>query len=282
MPSAEFHAGFEVRRAIGQAVGRAAMVLGAIAVRVIFGGAALAAGNPFGDGRFNAFDGAAGGLMVAVGNHGTIFHSLDGESASRLPSHTKRDLLNVRVSSRDFAVAVGQGIVLLWDGIRWKPVVRESKAVTYSQAWISPVKALVLYGGKLHGEFRLCSWMPGAAVQAFCRRFDAPMRAACGDVDEIFIVLANGDVHRVNSALIGKNGSFDPVYHPPTPMNLTKAWFPNQACDSRYGFPRAFAGETNGRMMNFDGVAWRALDTTSRQRAMAPAGFSQPSEVLRR
>lgn len=228
-----------------------------LTVGLTLGVAAAAAGRPSGEDFFNASDGVSAGLMIAVGSHGVIFHLVAGAGGRQVRSRTRRDLFNVRVSSRKFAIAVGQGIVLRWDGIRWTPIVEEPVGVAYKRVWISQDRRLILYGTDMKGVNRVCPWIPGAEKQPFCRRFEAALRAVCGRGDEFVVVLANGELHRVNSAMIGKDGGFEPAFRPPSPLDLKAVWLPDPACDSRDGLPQAFALQADRSLAHFDGTAWR-------------------------
>ena len=115
-------------------------------VALVLIAARLPAGDQPGGAGFNAVDGIANEFMVAVGNHGTIVHFFEGEDARHMPSPTERDLLDVHVGSLDFAVSVGPGIVLLWDGVQWRPVIDDDELTPWSEVWASSDQQLVLYG----------------------------------------------------------------------------------------------------------------------------------------
>jgi hypothetical protein len=208
---------------------------------------------------FNAVDGVAHKLMVAVGDNGLIVHFPTGETPRRVPSGTDRDLLDVNVASNDFAVAVGQGIVLLWNGDTWAPVFTEEDVVPFAQAWAFPDQGLLLYGEGHAASFRLCPRKMGAERQPFCRRFPAPLLAACGD-DEITLLLANGEFYRVNNTLIGSDGSFEPAFRPQNSVELKSAWLPEIHCGSQTVLPEAFAVDSGGHLVHFEGEAWRQAD----------------------
>jgi hypothetical protein len=209
--------------------------------------------------EFNAVDGVSHELMVAVGDNGLIVHFPVGEPPRRVPSGTDRDLLDVHVASNDFAVAVGQGIVLLWNGDSWNPVVTEEDAVPFAQAWASPDHQFFMYGLVESGVYRLCPRLTGAPRQPFCRKFPAALLAACGEGELITLWLANGEIHRVNHALIRPDGKFDPLFEPPRPRQLREAWLPDQTCDPEVGLPEVFAVGENG-LVHFVDMAWRSLD----------------------
>ena len=147
------------------------------------------------------------------------------------------------------------------------PVEAEFKAVDgmahecpESWAWATPDQGLILYGGRTEHGYRVCPWLAEATRQPFCRTFDAPVRAACGHREQVLLLLANGDIHRVNNALIGSDGDFLPAYHPVSPVQLKAAWLPDEDCDPAGGLPEVFAIGSDGGFVHFDGKAWRPLD----------------------
>ncbi|MDX1461221.1 MAG: hypothetical protein R3348_09220 [Xanthomonadales bacterium] len=228
-----------------------------IVVCLMLIGPALCAGEPA-ERTFNAVDGVPHELMVAVGDHGLIVHFPAGEAPRQMPSGTDRDLLDVHVAASDFAVAVGPGIVLLWDGEAWAPVVTEEDVAPFAQAWASPNHQFFMYGLDESGAYRLCPRLKNVSRQPFCRKFPAALLAACGDGDLITLLLANGEIHRVNDALIRPDGSFEPVFRPHGLHRLRAAWFPDEGCDPRGGLPEMFAAGENG-LMHFVDKAWRSL-----------------------
>lgn len=207
--------------------------------------------------QFNAVDGVPWELMVAVGNHGMIVHFQDGKAARQVPSSTDRNLLDVHVASRDFAVAVGQGVVLAWNGVRWAVVPVQDDTMTYTWSWASPGRDLVLYGGPADDGFKVCPWVPNVQIEPFCRAFQTPMVGACGSDDDVLLVQADGTVYRVNRTLIGTDGNFDPVYRPERPIRLREAWIPARTCDPQAGLPEIVGVEDGGRLWRFDGADWQ-------------------------
>lgn len=212
---------------------------------------------------FNAVDGIPHELMVAVGNGGLIVHFASGEKPRRMPSGTNRDLLDVHVAAKDFAIAVGQGVVLLWDGKTWTPIVEEEDAAPNSQAWASPDHQFFIYGQGESGVYRLCPRLRDAAHQPFCRQFPALLLAACGQGDLMTLVLANGEFYRVNNALIGTDGGFEPLFRPMQAIELKSAWLPDGRCNAGGGLPEAFAVNSGGQLVHFDAEAWRAMEKFS-------------------
>jgi len=231
---------------------------------------ALALANPAGavdrlppHAVFNAVDGMADALTIAVGDHGSIVHYTDETGPRRIDSPTERDLLDVHVGSAEFALAVGNGIVMHWNGDAWKPIVLEDEGTPYSTVWASPDRKLFLYGSDRETRSRLCPLIPDAVLQPFCRWFDSNLRAICGTAETVYIVLASGAVHEVNDALIGKDGGYDPVHLPSQFMDLRDAWMPGRDCRPERGLPEVFGIEANGTLVRFDGVAWRELNRLS-------------------
>lgn len=220
---------------------------------------------------FNAVDGDPRELMIAVGDHGAIVHITGGSRSYRVDSPTEADLVDVDVGSNDFAVSIGQGVVLLWDGIRWRHLTEQAGNVANAHAWASPDELLVLYTSGTDGN-RVCPWIPDAYRQPFCRQFNAPMRGACGNHETIHLVLANGEIHRVNDALLGKDGQFGPIYQPDEPLELKFAWVPEKTC-APDRIPEVYAVDVSSGLVHFNGRSWQAMDPASSHVAGLQAGL---------
>lgn len=218
---------------------------------------------------FNAVDGDSGELMIAVGDHGAIVHITEGARSTRVDSPTTADLLDVHVGSRNFAVTVGEGVVLLWDGVHWRQLVERAFDTSISHAWASPDELLVIYTNGEDGR-QACPWIPDAMRQPFCRTFKAPVLGACGDHKTVYLVLANGDIHRVNDALQGKDGHFAAVYANDQALELKSAWLPKRGCEGLEELPRVYAVDVEGDLMQFDGQGWKIMDAASLAVAMVP------------
>ena len=117
----------------------------------------------------------------------------------------------------------------------------------------------ILYGSSIDGVHRVCPQAANESRQPFCRHFSSPMVGACGSGDEIYLVLANGDLHHVNGALIGTHGGFDPVFHPHQAIELHSAWMPEQRCKLSSGLPEVLAMNGQGSLMYFNGESWRPI-----------------------
>jgi hypothetical protein len=216
--------------------------------------------DPYKGPQFNAVDGIEGELVVAVGDNGAILHYQHGLEPTRMPSHTSKNLVDVHVGSRQFALAVGSNILLQWDGLVWSKVAQVRPFMTYSGIWASPDGKLVLLGGRRDGEHIVCPLRPNAGKQPFCRRFGSPMLDACGTGQTVLIALADGELHRVNNVLIGANGKFDPVFRPQKSLELSTAWLPQRDCERESGLPGVVAVDSDGRIVHFNGRHWQVLD----------------------
>ncbi len=249
----------------------------ALAACVLCSGGVAADDMSLPDAGFNAVGGDANQLMIAVGNHGVIVHLAGGGEARRVVSPTDADLLDVHVGSPDFAVTVGQGAVLLWNGESWRPLTDAASNALYHHAWASPDELLVLYAGGADTN-TVCPWIPDAIHQPFCRLFKAPMLGACGDHETIHLVLANGEIYRLNDALLGKDGQFGPVYRPDEHLELESASFAGETCLPDQ-LPQIYAADTDGGLVRFDGRSWRAVDPASARVAHVQApGFGMRSD----
>jgi hypothetical protein len=128
-----------------------------------------------------------------------------------------------------------------------------------SELWATKDHSLVLYRGDEANMYRICPIITGMIHQPFCRRFEAPVLGACGLTDDLQLVLANGEIHRVNRALIGVDGGFGPAYRPEHLLNLVKAWIPQEACLPGEGFNHVLAVTASGDLWHFDGADWRRI-----------------------
>ena len=143
----------------------------------------------------------------------------------------------------------------------WLPVATEWVNRKIARFRVSPDQQLILYAGNRDGVYRVCPWVSGAPRQPFCRRFESRLVGACGIADDIIIVLASGDIHRVNYALVNAGGNFEPAYDHPDTLQLTAALLPEPDCLSGdEALPNIFAINAASELMQFDGEAWRVLD----------------------
>ncbi|MDX1571201.1 MAG: hypothetical protein R3200_12015 [Xanthomonadales bacterium] len=207
--------------------------------------------------NLNSIHGASADFIIGVGDHGVIIH-FEKVGPRRMASGTTNRLLDVYVAAPDFAVAAGVGIVLLWNGEQWSPIVAGPDDAAYRGVWSSPEKDVVFYGQRRDGFETVCPYLPGKHDQPFCRRFDARFIGACGHSDAINLVLANGDIHRVNNAVLDPEGRFVPVYEQPAPLDLAATWFPDPNCGVQHA-PEVMAVNGGREIWRFDGRGWGAV-----------------------
>jgi hypothetical protein len=122
--------------------------------------------------------------------------------------------------------------------------------------WSAADLGLVLYHGPEPGKLTVCPRVQGLDHQPFCRTFEAAVLSACGKHEELQLVLANGDVHRVNNALLDALGSMEPVHRPDQPLELVEAWMPEEICHPGEGLNDVLAVAVSGDLWHFDGENW--------------------------
>ena len=146
-----------------------------------------------------------------------------------------------------------------------------------TQLWAAPDRGLVLLRRDGDGGFRVCPEVKDMNHQPFCRRFSTPVLAACGNAEELQLVLANGEIHRVNRALIGVDGSFEPSHRPDQAMELARVWMPEQSCFPGDGFNHVLAVTASGNLWHFDGKSWRRISG----HRVGLLGASSPSTLIK-
>ena len=122
--------------------------------------------------------------------------------------------------------------------------------------WSAADQGLMLYRGSEPGKLRVCPRVQGQIHQPFCRTFDAAVLSACGLSEDVQLVLANGDVHRVNNALLDARGSMEPVYRPDQPLELVEAWMPEEICHAGETLHDVLAVAASGDLWHFNGENW--------------------------
>ena len=138
-----------------------------------------------------------------------------------------------------------------------------NKEIVKTSVWASANQKLVLNLSAVDEGHRICPQTPDTQRQPFCRQFNVPVRGICGDLDHIYLVLANGDIHLVNSALIGVNGDFNATFHPDIPINLQSAWFIEEETCKGISLPRILGMNQNGTLLMFDGKKWQKVNEVS-------------------
>ncbi len=121
------------------------------------------------------------------------------------------------------------------------------------------VDDLTIETNPVGGKYRTCPSHDNESKRAFCRNFNSRPLAACGQGDDFYLILSDGEVHRVNDALIGKNGNFDATFQSDSVMQLAAAWLPANACNPVDGPPEIIAMDYDGRLQHFDGDHWHSV-----------------------
>ena len=129
-----------------------------------------------------------------------------------------------------------------------------------SPFWTSARGMVSLYSSRAAVGNWICPRIEGRTRQPLCRRFSGQVVAACGEDDGLLIVLSDGDIHRVNYALISDDGRFVPLYHQSQYLKLVDAWLPKSTCISDARLPVIFAVSSESTLMRFDTTNWQNLD----------------------
>ena len=130
-----------------------------------------------------------------------------------------------------------------------------------SRLWISEDGALTVYRGNGGQRHRLCPRFADQNPQPFCRDFSADVLGICGSGNVLLLVLADGSLHRVNRALIGVDGGFEPAYRPMLPMLLRHARLSESHCEAERTLPSIDAVAADGTAARFDGRHWTTSGT---------------------
>jgi hypothetical protein len=212
---------------------------------------------------FNAMDGGPSRLLIAVGDFGAIAHFSQTDGWRPMDSGTHRDLHDVHVISEHFAVAVGTGIVIKWNGERWDTLLEEEPDRAYNRIWASADQDSLIFSGNIAGRSFVCPWIIGSDRQPFCRRFVTSLAGVCGDGDEFNIVLSNGDVYEVNSALMSKDGTFEPTSVSENNIELLTAVNVGRSCKKEAHEPKMIAISKDRGLWAFKQGRWLPLNMVS-------------------
>jgi uncharacterized repeat protein (TIGR01451 family) len=205
-------------------------------------------------------------FAIAVGENGAIVHFIDGDSGTVMPSGTTEELFDVYASSPNLAVATGEDVVLLWDGVSWTTLRAESDGTIFTGTWISPEEDIILYGfiASGFGGF-VCPKIPNDETPLFCRGFlNELMLTACGNSDDIKLFTTSGDIYNVNN-LMGDVNGFDPIHDEPGSLSLGGVWIPEGYCVPGPKAPlEAFAIKNfpAAELWHFDGSSWAEMNVT--------------------
>lgn len=130
----------------------------------------------------------------------------------------------------------------------------------WREAWAVPgEKARLLV--EANGEDRwVCPHIAGRTNQPLCRRFASDLLGVCHEGSHFQLVLANGDIHRVDHALLDADGSYTPIHHPEPPLSLRLAWIPSYSCYPEAGSAEIIAVDHENNLLRFDGKGWHRID----------------------
>ena len=154
-----------------------------------------------------------------------------------------------------------------WIVLAWALACSQAMAeVTSDQSgrilWSAQDRGLVLYQGRKNDGREVCPRVPGMLHQPFCRTFKAPVLGARGLLEGLQLVLANGDVHQLDSALLGVGGSFEPAHRPVHPLDLAEAWIPEPVRQPGQGLNEVLAVATSGDLWHFNGQHWQQISSS--------------------
>jgi hypothetical protein len=144
---------------------------------------------------------------------------------------------------------------------RYQTAVDRRDSVEWQVIWVSRDQAFSLKAGTNTEDGWVCPQILGHAEQPFCRRFSAAVVGACQRGESLQIVLADGDIHQVDHALIGTAGSFTPAHHREHALSLRDAWFPEGTCGAGAVMAQVVALDDSGKLMHFDGAHWRKVSS---------------------
>lgn len=205
-------------------------------------------------------------FAIAVGENGSIVHFANGDTTGTLvPSGTSSELFDVYATSRNMAVATGEDIVLLWDGVSWEPIVELSPPsnTVITGAWISPEEDVVWYGIPGASFDQVCPFVPGGSDPLFCRLFGSPMLTACGNSGDAKLLLSSGDIWNLDNELVEANGTIAPLHDEAGNLFLTGIYVSEEACLSGPFAPlQIFAIQNGQTFMQFDGSNWSSMGVT--------------------
>ncbi|WP_223787372.1 DUF11 domain-containing protein [Marinicella meishanensis] len=208
---------------------------------------------------FNGITSPNGHFAIAVGENGNIVHFNNGDSGTVMPSGTTEELYDVYATSSSFAVAAGEDVVLLWDGVQWDQLFTGSSDTIYTGTWISPEEDVVLYESL--GQFNvICPYLPNEPTQPFCRAYSQPMLTACGESNDIKLLMASGNIEHVNNLLQDQSNNL-PLHEEAVPLFLNAIWVPPLACLPGSIEPtELFAIRGGDEFWYFDGAEWSNMN----------------------
>ena len=210
---------------------------------------------------FNGITATDNNFAIAVGKNGTIVHFNNGDNCTVMPSGTTEELYDVYASSPNMAVAAGKDVVLLWDGQTWSNILTGNTDTIYTGTWIAPEEDVVLFESL--GQFNIiCPYLPELVDQPFCRAYQQPMLTACGNSNDIKMLMASGNIEHVDNFL-GDLSNNMPLHTEAVPLFLTAIWAPEMACLPGPIEPLdLFAIRSGNQFWHFDGSNWANMNVT--------------------
>ncbi len=210
---------------------------------------------------FNGITSPNNSFAIAVGENGTIVHFNDGDNGTLMPSGTTEELFDVYASSPQMAIATGEDVVLLWDGQSWSTLFTGDTNTFYTGTWIPPEEDVLFYQSL--GQFNfICPYFPNEVNQPFCRGYQQPMITACGNSNDIKLLMSSGDIEHVDNFLSELTNNA-PLHDEPIPLFLTAIWAPEWACIPGSIEPlELFAIRNGNQFWHFDGSEWSNMNVT--------------------
>ena len=149
-----------------------------------------------------------------------------------------------------------------------------SKDSTYwDLSWSGDDQNLELLSGTGQEKGWLCPRSMARAQQPFCRRFPARFLDACHKDGRLQIVFSNGDIYRVDRALLTTDSKFGRLHHAEKPLDLQSAWIPSSDCSPAPGQAQVYAIDAAGGALHFDGQNWRQINQISALSASIENGY---------
>lgn len=127
-------------------------------------------------------------------------------------------------------------------------------------SWSGNGQSLELLSGTGQDKGWLCPRSTAREQQPFCRHFPARFLDACHKDGRLQIVLTNGDIYRVDRALLATDRKFGRLHHAAKPLDLQSAWIPSSSCSPAPGQAQVYAIDAAGGVLHFDGQNWRQIN----------------------
>ncbi len=124
--------------------------------------------------------------------------------------------------------------------------------------WVSQGGEVILTASRRVGQFDLCSRVASLQRQPFCRSMPARPLVACGNPDDIIVVLSNGDIYRIDYGLLDPVRGHAPLYRSAQSYEFDRVALSPASCHPLALVPpRLQAHTVDGRNLYFDGERWK-------------------------